>query len=227
MAINLHSVQVGRVAPLGPDGVPSGFVKHATLQRVEVRGLGLAGDEQADLTVHGGPEKAVYGYAMRHYPVWRTEYPEHGETLVPGAFGENLTIDGLAEDDICVGDVHRIGSAVLQVCQPRQPCFKFALHFNDNRLPKAMVKSGRSGWYYRVLEPGALGAGDELQLVDRPQPEFRFSRLVSIINRDQATAEEIAALATMPEVASWLRKLAQDKIGMTSSERPDRPKPRV
>jgi MOSC domain-containing protein YiiM len=222
MAINLHSVQVGRIAPLGPDGVLSGFVKHAVTERVEVRELGLAGDQQADLTVHGGPEKAIYGYAMRHYSDWLAEYPEHGDTLLPGAFGENLTIDGLAEDDICVGDVHRIGSAVLQLCQPRQPCFKFALHFNDSRLPKAMVKSGRAGWYYRVLEPGTLGAGDEIELVDRPQPEFRFSRLISIVNRGQATLEEIAALATMPEVASWLRKLAQDQMRMTHSERPDR-----
>jgi MOSC domain-containing protein YiiM len=213
MTINLHSVQVGRIAPLGPEGVPSGFVKRPVPERVEVAGLGLAGDEQADLTVHGGPEKAVYGYALRHYPTWRTEHPEHGDILVPGAFGENLTIDGLAEDDICVGDVHRIGSALLQVCQPRQPCFKFALHFSDNRMPKAMVKSGRAGWYYRVLEPGDLGAGDEVHLVDRPQPAFRFSRLVAIVNRGQATAEEIAALATMPEVASWLRKLAQDQMG--------------
>jgi MOSC domain-containing protein YiiM len=223
MTINCHSVQVGRIAPLGPEGVPSGFVKHSVLKRVEVAGRGLAGDEQADLTVHGGLEKAVYGYAMRHYPAWRTEYPEHVEILVPGAFGENLTIDGLTEEDIFVGDVHRIGTAVLQVCQPRQPCFKFALHFNDNRLPKAMVKSGRAGWYYRVLEPGDLGAGDEVELVDRPQPEFRFSRLVSIINRGQATAEEIAALAMMPEVAAWLRKLAQDRIGMTNGRASDHP----
>jgi MOSC domain-containing protein YiiM len=79
-----------------------------------------------------------------------------------------------------------------------------------------MVRSGRAGWYYRVLEQGALGVGDEVQLVDRPQPEFRFSRLVSIINRGQATVEEIAALATMPEVASWLRKLAQDQMESAS-----------
>lgn len=213
MTIMLHSVQVGRIAPLGPEGVPSGFVKHSVRERVDVAKLGLAGDEQADLTVHGGPEKAVYGYAMRHYPSWRNEYPEHEDILLPGAFGENLTIDGLVEDDICIGDVHRIGSALLQVCQPRQPCFKFALHFNDNRLPKAMVKSGRSGWYYRVLEPGALGAGDPVEIVDRPQSQFRFSRLVSIINRSQATPEEIAALAMMPEVASWVRRMAQDRIG--------------
>jgi len=227
MTIRLHSMQVGRVAPLGPDGVPSGFVKHPALQRIAVAELGLAGDEQADLKVHGGPEKAVYGYALQHYRDWRTEYPEHAQILVPGAFGENLTIDGLTEDNLFVGDVHRIGSAMLQVCQPRQPCFKFALHFGDNRLPKAMVKSGRSGWYYRVLEPGDIGAGDDVRLVDRPQPAFRFSRLVSIINRGQATAEEIAALATMPEVASWVRKLAQDRAGKPDEGHPDRPAPQA
>lgn len=212
MAITLHSVQVGRIAPLGPDGVPSAFVKRPVPRRIDVTEWGLGGDEQADLTVHGGPEKAVYGYALRHYPAWRSEYPEHEDILVPGAFGENLTIDGLAEDDICVGDIHRIGSALLQVCQPRQPCFKFALHFKDSRLPKAMVRSGRAGWYYRVLEPGMLGAGDAIERVGRPQPEFHFSRLVSIVNRGQATADEIAALAAMPQVASWLRARAQETM---------------
>ena len=213
MTAKLSSVQIGRIAPLGPDGVPSGFVKSPVLNRMQVEALGLAGDEQADLTVHGGPEKAVYGYALGHYPAWRAEYPEHVETLNPGAFGENLTIDGLTEDDLFVGDVHRIGSALLQVCQPRQPCYKFALHFQDNRMPKAMVKSGRAGWYYRVLEAGDLGADDNVELVDRPQPAFRFSRLVEIVNRGRASAEELGSLASMPEVASWLRKMAQDSLG--------------
>ncbi len=217
--IRLHSVQIGPIAPLGPDRVPSGFVKRTVARRVGVEELGLVGDEQADLTVHGGPEKAVYGYASRHYPAWRANFPEHAERLVPGAFGENLTIDGLDEDEIFVGDVHRVGSALLQVCQPRQPCFKFALHFADNRLPKAMVRSGRSGWYYRVLEPGNLGAGDEILVVDRPQPGFRFSRLVAIIYRGQATREEIVALSAMPEVASSLRKLAQNRIGAAAEDR--------
>jgi len=209
MTAKLTSVQVGRIAPLGPERVPSGFIKLPASTRVNVGKLGLAGDEQADLAVHGGTEKAVYGYALRHYSVWRTEYPEHGEILHPGAFGENLTIDGISEEDLFVGDVHRIGNAVLQVCQPRQPCYKFALHFNDNRLPKAMVKSGRAGWYYRVLEAGDLGAADEIHLIDRPQPDFRFSRLVSIVNHGQASADELHALASMPEVAAWLRKMAQ------------------
>jgi MOSC domain-containing protein YiiM len=212
MTINIHSVQVGRIASLGPNLVPSGFVKSSVSHRVEVTTLGLAGDEQADLAVHGGPEKAVYGYAMRHYPTWRVEHPEHARVLIPGGFGENLTIDGLAEDEVFVGDVHRIGSALLQVCQPRQPCFKLALHFGDKRLPKAMVKSGRAGWYYRVLEAGLLGAGEEVELVARPQPGFPLSRLIGIINHGEATSAEITAIAAMPEVASGLRRLAEDRL---------------
>lgn len=214
MTVSLHSVQIGRIAPLGPGSVLSGFVKHSVTHRVDVGPLGLSGDEQADLSVHGGLEKAVYGYAMRHYSAWRTDYPGHDHVLKPGAFGENLTIDALAEDDICVGDIHRIGTALLQVCQPRQPCFKFALHFHDNRMPKAMVRTGRSGWYYRVLEPGTLGTGDHVDRVARPQPDFAFSRLVAIVNnRGTATADEVAALAEMPEVASSLRQRARERMG--------------
>lgn len=216
MTISLRSVQVGQAAPLGPNGVPSGFIKLPIDHRVGLDALGLLGDEQADLTVHGGPEKAVYGYASEHYAAWRSEYPEYADLLLPGAFGENLTIDGLNEEKIRVGDVHGIGSALLQVCQPRQPCFKLALRFNDNRLPKAMVKSGRAGWYYRVLQTGELAAGDEVRLVERPQPGFPFSRLVSIINHGDATAEENASLAAMSEVAAWIRTRAQDRIGRTA-----------
>lgn len=212
MRIKIHSVQVGRIAPLGPDAVPSGFVKQSVPYQVDVAKLGLIGDEQADLTVHGVPDKAVYGYAMQHYRTWRAEYPEHADALVPGGFGENLTVDGLVEDDVFVGDVHRIGSALLQVCQPRQPCFKLALHFHDKRLPKAMVKSGRAGWYYRVLEAGQLTAGDEVELVARPQHSFPLSRLITIINRNEATSAEIIALAAMPELAPGLRDFAQNRL---------------
>ena len=210
--IQLHSLQIGRIAPLGPDQVPSGYVKRPTGDRVRVHASGLTGDEIADLSVHGGPEKAVYGYALAHYDSWKGEHPEHVDRLAPGAFGENLTIDGLTEADICLGDVHRIGTALLQVCQPRQPCFKFALFFGDKRMPKAMVRSGRAGWYYRVLEGGTIAAGDTIELEARPQPGFRFSRLVEIVYGGKATRDELVALAGMTEVASHLRRAAQASL---------------
>ena len=207
-AASLASVQVGRAAPLGPGGVPSGFVKAPVEGPVEVTALGLAGDEQADLTVHGGPEKAVYGYSADHYPAWQAEYPEHAALFVGGGVGENLTIRGWSEADLCVGDVHAIGAARLQVCQPRQPCFKFALRFGDNRLPKAMVRNGRAGWYYRVVERGRICAGDAVTLDDRPNPGFRFERLVEIVNFRNPSPVEIEAMASMPGLASKLRAAA-------------------
>lgn len=172
------SIHVGKVAPLGPEGVLSAFLKHPIQVPIKVTPLGLEGDEQADLSVHGGPEKAVYGYSFAHYAEWRRECPQHAAVLNPGAFGENLCIEGLQETDLCVGDVHRIGTSQLQACQPRQPCFKLALRFDDKFMPKAMIRTGRAGWYYRVLQPGVIDPDAAVQLVDRPNPDFPFSRLI-------------------------------------------------
>jgi MOSC domain-containing protein YiiM len=208
----VQSVQVGKAAPLGPQGVPSGFIKRPVEHRLSVRDLGLDGDEQADLRVHGGPEKAVYAYALAHYESWKADFPEHSSALVAGGFGENLTIEQMAEADICVGDVHKVGSAILQVCQPRQPCFKLVLRFNDNRLPSAMVKSGRSGWYYRVLGCGDLGEGDEIALIDRPHPDFPFEKLVEFVNFGTGSDAELTALGGMEGAASWIRRRALERL---------------
>jgi len=209
----LLSVQTGRAAPLGPGDVPSAFVKTARQGQVAVTRLGLEGDEQADLAVHGGPEKAVYAYAAAHYPQWASEFPQLAAQFGGGAMGENLTVAGLEESGICVGDVHQAGSALLQVCQPRQPCFKFALRHNNKYLPKAMVRNGFSGWYYRVLRVGQLQAGDILTLKDRPNPDFAFTRLVEIIYRGKATTEEIHRMAELEGLASQWRSRAKEMIG--------------
>lgn len=174
---SVRSVQVGRVAPLGPEGVPSGFIKRPVTGPIAAATLGLAGDEQADLKVHGGRDKAVYGYAHDNYAAWLREYPQHAALLIPGAFGENLTLDGCDEASVFFGDVVRIGSAVLQITEPRQPCFKFALRFDDAAMARAMVKNGRCGWYYRVLTPGTLQAGDSISLLERPHPDWSLERV--------------------------------------------------
>lgn len=208
----LLSVQTGRTAPLGPEAVPSAFVKTARQGPVAVMRLGLDGDEQADLDVHGGPEKAVYAYAAAHYPEWAREFPDLAEHFNGGTMGENLTVGGLQESDICVGDVHQLGSALLQVCQPRQPCFKFGLRHNNKYLPKAMVRNGFSGWYYRVLRVGQLEAGDTLTLQERPNPDFPFTRLVEIIYHGRASADEIRRMAGLEGLASQWRRRAQDML---------------
>lgn len=207
------SIQTGRIAPLGPDHVPSGFVKTARSGPVRVGPLGLEGDEQADLSVHGGYEKAVYAYAAAHYPDWAARFPALVSSFTAGAMGENLTVSGMDESAICVGDVHAIGSALLQVCQPRQPCFKFSLRHANNRLPKAMVKSGHAGWYYRILREGVLQAGDAITLHDRPNPAFAFTRLVEIVNHGKAAPDELASMAAMPGLASQWRDTARQLLG--------------
>jgi len=212
-AARLLSIQVGRVAPLGPAAVPSGFIKTAVEGPAEVTALGIIGDEQADLSVHGGPEKAVYAYPAAHYHAWALDFPRHAASLVAGGVGENMTVGGWTEADLCVGDIHAVGTARLQVCQPRQPCFKFALRFGDKLLPKAMVRNGRAGWYYRVLQPGVIRAGDAIVLEDRPNPDFRFDRLVEIVNFRNASIDELHAMAVMPGIASRLRNSAISQLG--------------
>ena len=206
----VFSVQVGLIAPLGPEYVPSGFVKSPLAGPVTVTPLGLAGDAQADLSVHGGPEKAVYGYGLAAYGLWRQAFPEHASLLQPGGFGENLTIDGPSEETICLGDVVHVGSATLQVCQPRQPCFKLALRFNDKRMPKAMIRNGRSGWYYRVLAEGTLAAGDDVRLLERPNPGWPLTRFNAWLAAKTWNAEEAEELATLPGLATQWQHAARE-----------------
>jgi len=206
----LLSVQTGRVAPLGPQEVPSGIVKTARAGAVAVGPLGLDGDEQADLEVHGGPEKAVYAYAAAHFPDWAARFPHLA--FAGGAMGENLTIAGLQEKDICVGDVHAIGTALLQVCQPRQPCFKFNL-LHDDLVSSAMIKSFQSGWYYRVLAPGALGAGDPVILQARPNPDFPFPRLIEIVYRKRGARADLLRMTEMEGLAAQWRERAKLMLG--------------
>lgn len=207
-AIRLVSVQAGPVAPLGPAGVPSGFVKHRVEGAVKVGPLGLAGDAQADLSVHGGPEKAVYAYPEMHYPRWRAEFPEHAARFVPGGVGENLTVADADESSVCLGDVFRLGGALLQVTQPRQPCFKFALRFGDNHLPRAMVQNGRSGWYLRVLKPGRIAAGEEFTLSERPNPRWSVARFNGLIATHAAPTADWAELAVLAGLAAGWRGTA-------------------
>ena len=210
MGPTLLSVQTGKVAPLGPEAVPSGIIKTARAGAVAVGLLGLDGDEQADLEVHGGPEKAVYAYAAAHFPDWAARFPHLA--FAGGAMGENLTIAGLEEKDICVGDVHAIGTALLQVCQPRQPCFKFNL-LHDDLVSSAMITSFQSGWYYRVLAPGTLGAGDSVLLQARPNPDFPFPRLVEIVYRKRGERADLIRMAEMEGLAAQWRERAKLMLG--------------
>ena len=164
--------------------VPTGIYKIPTANPVEVGVDGLAGDFQVDHRYHGGPDKAVYAYPAEHYPSWRAEYPD--KELPYGMFGENLTVTGLAEKDLWIGDEYRAGTAVLRVVQPRSPCFKLGLKFGTPRVIRRFLESGRSGFYLSVAEPGRLRGGDEMVLVRRgPEPVSIGDLFDTIRKRDR------------------------------------------
>ena len=156
------SVQVGRPRDVEWRGevVNTGIFKQPVHGPVIVRYLDLDCDEQADLTVHGGPNKAVYVYPSEHYPLWRKELPEL--EFPYGAFGENLTVDGLLENEVRIGDELRIGTAEFVVTQPRMPCYKLAVRFDRTDMLRRLLRSGRTGFYLRVLKEGIVTAGDEI-----------------------------------------------------------------
>jgi len=152
--------------------VATGIHKRAVDGSVAVGRLGLAGDEQADLTVHGGLNKAVYAYPSEHYAFWsaqRAAALKRGEALAPGTMGENLTLQGLLESEVWIGDRLRIGSTLLQVTEPRHPCYKFNAKMGFGHAAKMMLQSGYSGFYLRVLETGEIAAGDAVELIAGPR----------------------------------------------------------
>jgi MOSC domain-containing protein YiiM len=141
--------------------VSTGIFKTPVEGKLKLRKLNLEGDQQADLSVHGGPDKAVYAYASEHYPWWRAQLPD--VDFPNGKFGENLTTEGLLESEVCIGDEFQVGTAVIRVSQPRLPCYKLGVKFGRNDIIRQFTQSGRSGIYFSVLEEGTLGAGDEIR----------------------------------------------------------------
>jgi len=171
--VRVLGVQVGRVQPLaaGDQTVMSGIVKRAVSGNVAVRVLGLEGDEQADLTVHGGLSKAVYAYPVEHYGFWRDARREWGLSpeLPHGSLGENLTIEGLLEDSLYVGDTLLFPGCALRVTQPRMPCYKFAATMGHAHAARKMMQSGFNGFYLAVDVPGSIEAGQDFELEPGPR----------------------------------------------------------
>lgn len=202
--MNLLSVNVGlpREIVWKNRVVTTGIFKEPVAGRIHVRPHNLDGDRQADLRVHGGPKKAVYAYPSEHYEFWRAELP--GLELPPGAFGENLTTSGLREDEVFIGDQFRIGSSVLMVTQPRQPCFKLAAKFGRDDIIKRFLDSRRSGFYLAVVEAGEVGAGDAIELLSRAQDSLSIATVFELFahgGTDRDLLARAAQLAGLP--TSW------------------------
>lgn len=204
------SVSVSRVRSLGTPGAAdamdrpwtTGFFKEPVLGSVALHRLGLTGDEQADRVNHGGPDKAVLAYSADHYDAWKHELnlPE----LPFGAFGENLSVAGSTEATVCIGDRWRSLHAEFEVTQPRQPCWKLARRWRIKTLPAMVVHTGRSGWYFRVITEASVEAGQELELVARPNPDWTVERANRVMYGNKENANAAAELAAVPGLsASW------------------------
>ncbi len=163
----IDTVFAGRVQAIPGDGRPSGMYKSPVEGPVRVGLRGLETDEQADLRVHGGPEKAVHHYPALNLARLRVAFPELADRLVPGCMGENITTSIWDERDVCIGDIFRAGSVLLQVNQPRSPCWKIDARFGIEGMTRHVAQHGIAGWYYRVLEAGSLQSGDMLTLIER------------------------------------------------------------
>ena len=203
------SVLCGKVAPFRGDGQPSAIAKSPAVGHVAVGRLGLEGDEQADSAVHGGPDKAIHHYPHDHYGFWAETIGQHPLLANFGAFGENIATLGLTEGEVCIGDRWRLGTALVEVSQGRQPCWKLDHRFDGARVNAGVVRSRRAGWYYRVLEEGSVGAGDHLVLVERPYPEWSVLRVFGLLiagehRHDRPGLEALGSVVALAE--PWMRR---------------------
>ena len=175
--MKLLSVNVGLPREIEWKGkiVRTSIFKAPVTGRVRVAKLNVEGDQQSDLTVHGGIDKAVYAYPSEHYPFWREEFPDM--ELPWGVFGEYFTTAGLLEETLHIGDRLRVGSAEFVVTQPRMPCFKLGIRFNRSDMVKRLLQSGRTGFYFAVLKEGEVAAGDSIELLEKMSTTFRSRTL--------------------------------------------------
>jgi MOSC domain-containing protein YiiM len=199
--MQLISVNVGmpREVPWNDITISTGIYKSPVAGEVKVGQLNLAGDGQADLTVHGGPDKAVYAYPAEHYGFWRDEFPE--TPLTWGYFGENLTTTGLREDSIHIGDQLKIGSAIFTVTQPRLPCYKLAMRFGRDDIIKRFLASRRSGFYLSVLEEGALSSLSPVEIVHRDTNQVSIVDVINLflgMPQDDEVLQRALKVAALP-----------------------------
>ena len=210
----VSSLNIGRPAHIdGVESWTSGIYKRPVQDRIRLSLDNLAGDGQADLTVHGGPDKAVCVYPVDHYSFWRDELGVR--ECGPGWFGENFSVEGQSEAQVAVGDTYRVGTAVVQISQPRAPCWKLGRRWQRPDMPKLVLESGRTGWYLRVLEGGDVERGDDLTLVERPFPHLTIDT-VNVVRHSPGGSIDVEAareLANCPALADAWRRGFRKLVG--------------
>lgn len=189
---------------------PSAIRKQALAGKVNVSRTGLVGDSQADLSVHGGPEKALHFYSADHHAHWAETFPDAAFEFAPGCFGENISAFGINEEDTHIGDVFSLGTARVQVSLGRQPCWKLNLHTGIPAMAPSFQRTQKTGWYFRVLEEGVMEAGDEMKLLERPCDEWPLKKVIAARfdpRLDPQIARDLAELPLLAE--NWRQSFAK------------------
>jgi MOSC domain-containing protein YiiM len=213
---NITGIYAGRARALTADGALSAIFKEAVDAPVRIGPEGIHGDQQADRSVHGGPEKAVHQFAAGNYAALAGAYPQVAAALVPGSIGENLSSADIDQDSVCIGDIFTLGSATLQVCQPRSPCWKIDARYGVPGMSRFVSENCLAGWYYRVLQDGDARSGDTLRLIARNADPVTLREFWSAwLSRSPAVAQ-LQRLRGTPGLASgWIAYLNArlEKIG--------------
>jgi MOSC domain-containing protein YiiM len=210
--MKIISVNVGlpRLVMSNGDPVSTGIFKEPVAGRVKLGTLNLDGDRQADLSVHGGPSKAVYAYPCEHYEYWKREFPEM--KLPWGMFGENFTTAGLFESEINIGDKFSIGSAIVMVTEPRMPCYKLGIKFGRPDIVKRFLASERTGFYFAVLQEGEVGVGEPIELTEKSKDSLKVGDITALYTREKHNVgllRRAIELEALPE--SW-RNYFQNRL---------------
>lgn len=210
--MKILSVNVGQPREVFAGGqlVTTGIYKEPVAGRVMARRLNLDGDRQADLSVHGGAFKAVYAYPAEHYEFWRAELPDM--ELPFGMFGENLTVEGLNEREVHIGDTLRVGAALMQVTQPRMPCYKLAIKFGREDIIKRFMQSTRSGFYLSVLEEGEVGAGDAIEQISQDGNGVTVTDIVRLYSTDKYDLDLLRRATKLEALPQDWRDYFQERI---------------
>lgn len=208
MKLTITGLFAGQVRAMPGDGRPTAIFKQPVDGRVRIGPEGLDCDAQADRRVHGGPEKAVHHFPLETHARLAQAFPEAAGTLGAGGLGENLSTTGVTEDGVCIGDVFRLGSARVQLCQPRTPCWKIEARHGVDGMTRYIADAGIAGWYYRVLASGEVGLGDELELLERAADAITVADFWRTVHEHRPAHAALERLLAAPGLASgWQRKL--------------------
>ena len=215
--MQIESIQVGKPAKIASDWT-SAIFKSPVNGPVYLSKLNLDGDQQADLSVHGGPDKAVNVYPVEHYQYWNqyARFPFRRRIKLPkypnGAFGENFTVSNLVETEVCIGDTFTVGNSIVQISQPRQPCWKLARKFKQSKLPFWVQETGKTGWYFRVLQEGEVTAGNVFKLIDRFCSDWSIAKANLLMHSPQRDLNEVEKILKCNYLSSSWRKSFEELL---------------